>query len=359
MNGTPVNIPSSDLAALSPAVALQLSVDSCARLFTLDHLDSDAISFLRQLQSNATDFHPLSLGSLFEHLWNPALELSFLFPEQRDSLPFSSDSISLLSVDALDRLFGEYCVYVDDENSLFQLIIGLDPDYHPLLRHVQWRQLNPDLLSLYAATACHFPEEPVWSGVSRLLPFFVPPTGFASLIISRFPKLFADFVGKRCGLLWRGSRDGFGGRDFHVRCDGHANTLTLIEDTQGNIFGGFTPVEWESREGNGPDRFKADPSLTSFLFTLRNPHNFPARKFALKAAEKDKAIRCDAGRGPIFRDIGVYDQCNVIETRSFTNTFGRSYDNDTGIDGRSFFTGHFKFIVKEIEVFEITNSTFQ
>jgi GTPase SAR1 family protein len=27
-------------------------------------------------------------------------------------------------------------------------------------------------------------------------------------------------------LLWRGSRDGFRSRDFHRRCDGHANTLT-------------------------------------------------------------------------------------------------------------------------------------
>jgi hypothetical protein len=34
----------------------------------------------------------------------------------------------------------------------------------------------------------------------------------------------------------------------------------------------------------------ADASLKSFLFALKNPHNFPARKFALKAEQKDRAI---------------------------------------------------------------------
>jgi hypothetical protein len=32
---------------------------------------------------------------------------------------------------------------------------------------------------------------------------------------------------------------------------------------------------------------KADPSLKSFLFPLKNPHNSPARKTALKAEGKD------------------------------------------------------------------------
>jgi hypothetical protein len=57
----------------------------------------------------------------------------------------------------------------------------------------------------------------------------------------------AQFAGKRFTLLWRGSRKGFGAGDFHSRCDGHPPTLTLIQDTKGNIFGGFTPVEWVSR----------------------------------------------------------------------------------------------------------------
>jgi hypothetical protein len=69
---------------------------------------------------------------------------------------------------------------------------------------------------------------------------------FDSGVVSSFPSLFDDFCGKWFVLLWRGSRAGFRARDFHGRCDGHANTLTLILDTGGNVFGGFAPLQWES-----------------------------------------------------------------------------------------------------------------
>jgi hypothetical protein len=57
-----------------------------------------------------------------------------------------------------------------------------------------------------------------------------------SRIISDFPEIFAEFQEKQFSLLWRGSRDGFEAQEFHRRCDGHANTLTVISDTDGNVF---------------------------------------------------------------------------------------------------------------------------
>jgi hypothetical protein len=123
----------------------------------------------------------------------------------------------------------------------------------------------------------------------------------------------------------------------------------VILDTDGNIFGGFTPVEWES---SNPRKDKADPSLKSFLFTLKNPHNVPARRFALKAEKKDRAIWCDSRCGPVFWDIWVSDNCNA-NTSSWTE-LGRCYTNDTGLDGKTFFTGSQSFRVKEIEVFEMS-----
>jgi hypothetical protein len=174
-----------------------------------------------------------------------------------------------------------------------------------------------------------------------------------------FPAIFDEFREKQFTLLWRGSRDGFGAYDFHNRCDGHPKTLTVILDTKGNIFGGFTPVEWESRRPNNPYDFNncwnTDPSLKSFLFTLKNSHSFPARRFALKAEKKEEATFCRSDRGPHFRDIGVFDNCNA-NTDSFTFQFGLNYTNDTGLDGTIFFTGSCHFQVKEIEVFEIVDS---
>jgi hypothetical protein len=182
------------------------------------------------------------------------------------------------------------------------------------------------------------------------------PVRFDSLIVSDFPEIFAEFRGKRFLLLWRGSRDGFGPRHFHSRRDRQANTLTVILDTNGNVFGGFTPVKWESRKwnenfGRENNCWKADDSLRSFLFTLKNPHNIPARRFALITERRDEAIRCFSEYGPHFRDIAICDNCNA-STGNYT-FLGRVYINDTRLDGGTVFTNAPCFQVREVEVFEI------
>jgi hypothetical protein len=88
---------------------------------------------------------------------------------------------------------------------------------------------------------------------------------------------------------------------------------------------------------------------------LRNPHNFPAKKFALKPDKKGEAIHCDSSCGPLFPGgITVSDDSNANDG-SYTEYFGRRYTNDTGLSGKTFFTGSPNFIVKEIEVFKITD----
>jgi hypothetical protein len=174
-----------------------------------------------------------------------------------------------------------------------------------------------------------------------------PPEG-VSVIAPDFGKAFSEFRGKRFKFLWRGSRDGFGSNDFHRLCDGHAPTVILVSDTNGNIFGGFTPVAWAS-EGN----WMADDSLASFLFTLKNPHGIPPKKFALNPERKGRAIYCQALWGPAFDDdFVIRDNCSQ-RAGSSTNRFGRTYVNDTGVDGPLFFTGTEMFTVKEIEIFEV------
>jgi hypothetical protein len=175
-------------------------------------------------------------------------------------------------------------------------------------------------------------------------------------IVSDFPPLFEKFLAKCFNLLWRGSRDGFTAHEFHRRCDGRANTLTLISDTDGNVFGGFTPVKWESDSW----KFKCDDSLRSFLFTLRNPHGVPPRKLALKAEKKQFAIRCNSTYCATFGygyDIYVANNCNTNRssyTRIGTNWSNSAYANDTAF--KDFLTGAGEFTVKEIEVLETTDS---
>jgi hypothetical protein len=72
-------------------------------------------------------------------------------------------------------------------------------------------------------------------------------------------------------LLYRGTRDGFGSRVFHSRCDGHSNTLTVLKAKQSSyIFGGFTMAKWES---SPKGKLKSDPN--AFLFSLTNKDNQP------------------------------------------------------------------------------------
>jgi hypothetical protein len=124
----------------------------------------------------------------------------------------------------------------------------------------------------------------------------------------------------------------------------------VILDTEGNIFGGFTPVKWDS-----VSNYKADGSQKSFVFTLKNPHNIPAKRFALKAEQKYGVILCNSEWGPHFRDIAVYDNCNA-NTESATH-LGDASINDTGLSAAIVFTGSLNFQVTEIEVFKITAET--
>ena len=76
-------------------------------------------------------------------------------------------------------------------------------------------------------------------------------------------------------LLYRGSRDGFSAKDFHSKCDGHPNTLTILKAKHSSyIFGGFTSVYWEvGLQARGT--WKSDPN--AFIFSLTNKDNKPIK----------------------------------------------------------------------------------
>jgi hypothetical protein len=85
-------------------------------------------------------------------------------------------------------------------------------------------------------------------------------------------------------------------------------------------------VECESRKWNGKggsedNRYKVDPTLKRFIFALKNPHNFPARKFEPKTEMKDKVIYSNPECSPHFCDF---------------NAFYISHPNDVGLDDEPF-----------------------
>jgi hypothetical protein len=151
-------------------------------------------------------------------------------------------------------------------------------------------------------------------------------------------------------LLYRGTRDGFSSSDFHSKCDGHSNTLTILK-AKGRefIFGGYTEAEWESPT-NG--KYKSDPN--AFIFSLTNKDNQPL-KMKIKLNEHEFSINCHSRYGPIFgNDIHIANNANT--TMNSYSKLGFTYIHPQfavgTIEAVSFLAGSLKFQLDEIEVFQ-------
>jgi hypothetical protein len=59
----------------------------------------------------------------------------------------------------------------------------------------------------------------------------------------------------------------------------------VIENMDGQIFGGHPSIEWKSLKSHC---YKRDERTKSFLFRLKNSHNVPAQKSASKTEENGK-----------------------------------------------------------------------
>ena len=145
-------------------------------------------------------------------------------------------------------------------------------------------------------------------------------------------------------LLYRGSRDGFGAKDFHSNCDFIPNTLTIVK-VGSNIFGGFTSATWD-----GAPSYKQDNE--AFIFSLRNNMKNPV----LMKVKHPKAIYVTPANGPTFgggHDFVIYDQSNI--NGNSLSSLGYSYQFDLHAYGsagaKSFLAGSYNFRVDEIEVY--------
>ena len=148
-------------------------------------------------------------------------------------------------------------------------------------------------------------------------------------------------------LIYRASRDGYGAKDFHFKCDDHSPTLTLLKAKQSKyIFGGYTEATWESS-----NQWKYDPN--SFIFSLTNRENKPCK---MKTTDVDKSIYCSQRYGPTFGggfDIFIENNANV-SMQSFSN-LGWTYEHPFYAcktnEAQTFLAGSYKFQLDEVEVY--------
>jgi hypothetical protein len=151
-------------------------------------------------------------------------------------------------------------------------------------------------------------------------------------------------------LKYRGTRDGLNAADFHSRCDGIANTLTVVKATSGNIFGGFAGKAWHSK-----NQWNADPK--AFIFSLVNKEEDPFKAVVEGTYATAGLAKC----GPIFggedkvcKDLIIFSNHFFYEEKSYSY-FGYSYQHerypkDTN-KANSILAGSHTFKIQEIEVF--------
>jgi len=147
-------------------------------------------------------------------------------------------------------------------------------------------------------------------------------------------------------LIFRGTSDGMTNTAFHNKCDNKGETITLIKNEKGNIFGGYASIPWTSAN----NIYYSAPE--SFIFTLSNIYNIEPTKFPSKNDQKE--VKHNSGYGPAFgngHDLAVY--ADILNNGGWSN-FPDTYPDILG-KGRTIFTGNSNntFKIKEIEVFKI------
>jgi len=158
------------------------------------------------------------------------------------------------------------------------------------------------------------------------------------------------FENKSFSLLWRGSRDGFDLAAFHRLCDGKANTVTVIKNTNGFIFGGFTSLPWNSSGGV----YHGDNS--AFLFSLTNPSNTPLK---LKVKPAKNAVYQYSSFGPTFGSGHDLYVSSLSNTNRGSYMIFSAYEFPNGLSGHEggkFLVGGSDscFQTVEIEVFQVS-----
>lgn len=132
---------------------------------------------------------------------------------------------------------------------------------------------------------------------------------FYSLLSPKLSSILNKDDHDKFRLLYRNSKDGNSVESFHKHCDGHTNTVTLVQSNHGNIFGGFTTKDW--KHGYGNSGWTIDNQ--SFLFRIKSKFNDPPKIFDVKNGFSSLYI--EDSYGPTFG----YDL--VLQGSSYNKTY--------------------------------------
>ena len=173
-----------------------------------------------------------------------------------------------------------------------------------------------------------------------------------SLILtsSEVKSLFEMIDKKSICLLYRATRDGFKPTAFPYRCDGKANTITIIKNNLNYVFGGYASKAWNSNQEWIEDS-------DAFIFSLRRNGISTNEKYKVT---KPQLAYCGYSYLRLFCFGGGLDIAVNLnsKTGSFTN-FGHSYKLPEGYtygseSAKNYLSGNYNnWVATEIEVFQL------
>ena len=149
-------------------------------------------------------------------------------------------------------------------------------------------------------------------------------------------KIGQKFPGSRFKLLYQASRDGDSCSTFHEKCDEAEKTLVIVEDNDGNKFGGFTTQDW-----GGQYLQKKDDD--AFIFSIDKNRIYDV-------IPNQNAIGAFPNFGPVFFgcQIRIYD--NFLTKGGTTYKKGLNYRTTEDFELTN---GKQNFEVRELEVYEV------
>lgn len=121
--------------------------------------------------------------------------------------------------------------------------------------------------------------------------------------------------------LYRATRDGFGTRTFHERCDNRGPTVAIVQAQNHVVFGAYTDIDWKSPKtetrvpGSGNSfmfRFNYDGEL-EVLKCLDKQHEVYHGRDTYIAFGKDFLSLKDRTEGMYNRESASYEVPNVVE----------------------------------------------
>jgi len=142
------------------------------------------------------------------------------------------------------------------------------------------------------------------------------------------------------GLLYDTSIDSDTSSAFHAACDSEGPTVTLIETTEGNVFGGFTSQDWASN-----NRWLSDND--AFVYALRPS---PMRKYPVSSSG-GYAIYRHGSYGPYFGGTAIRIENNCQDNAdSFVGVSSyHGIDDYVLNDGTKNFRVHHYAVVQAVE----------